>query len=138
MSDQWTCVARCQRATPDAVMLDLQFGVWSRTHQWVPRKWLHADNEVNQYGDHGKLVVALWWAVQEGLEPTQTLTSMPLAVQRTASLMLDVIESHAAILDGRPSPENAICECGECGDDPVGWHSADALRTLAQSLRERL
>lgn len=35
---------------------------------WIPKSVIHDDSEVYQEGDDGKLVVAEWFAEQEGLD----------------------------------------------------------------------
>ncbi len=35
---------------------------------WIPKKWVSAETEMFNKGDVGTLVIARWWAVENGLE----------------------------------------------------------------------
>lgn len=59
----WFSEARCLRANGDSLYCDLGRG----KARWVPRAALHNDTEVLDVGDHGDLVVASWWAENEGI-----------------------------------------------------------------------
>lgn len=132
-TDEFTCQAVVVAETDLAVRVNATMGPWSAL-VWVPRSLLQADNEVNHEGDEGRLVVALWWAVQEGLQPGMLISKSLLAVRQTVDGILDVMESQASSL--ATGEVEAICECGRCEGNPIAWHEADALRMMAGMLRE--
>jgi hypothetical protein len=49
-----------------ATMLALRVRIDGREH-WIPQSVIDEDSEVYRVGDTGKLVVAEWWAIKEGL-----------------------------------------------------------------------
>lgn len=55
--------AQCIRQTERAICVRI-----GKRELWVPQSVVDDDSEVYARGDHGKLVVAAWFAEKEGLE----------------------------------------------------------------------
>ncbi len=135
MSDLWTCQATVISETPKAVRVALQKGQWVSSDHWIPRSLLDDDNEVNHFSDTGKLVIPLWWAVQEGLQMGLSMPSSSLAVQKSISEILSILEGYASTFEDRTYFEDALCDCGECPDDVIGYHVAKEIRTIVAKLK---
>ena len=131
--------ARCMKATKIALDIRAEMPeapAWS-TRFWVPKSLTGPDSEVFSMGHSGHLDVARWWAEQEGLVskkpdrlplPMKSLTS-----KRNMEVVIGVLRDMAVLARRGPHAE-AICECGECDDDPVGFHKAEALEHAADQL----
>jgi hypothetical protein len=53
---------KCVKETPKAILVNV-----GGEELWFPKSQLSEDNEVNEEGDEGVLIISLWIAEQKGL-----------------------------------------------------------------------
>ncbi len=56
--------ARCERDTPNAILVSLEHGEQSI---WIPQSQIDDDSEVWKEGDEGTLIISEWIAIQKEL-----------------------------------------------------------------------
>lgn len=58
---------KCDKDTPKAILVEVTVAKGKTIKTWVPKSLIHDDSDVYKAGTEGKLVVARWFAEQEGL-----------------------------------------------------------------------
>lgn len=106
---------------------------------WIPYSLIGRDSEVFRKGDKGSLVLETWKAIDLGLieeEPKRPLPRKGEREARTVKAILSILRERARILRKLGSVKEAICLCGECGEDPIAWHVAHELERVAKLVED--